>query len=363
MKLGKALLAVSGCLLPFSVLAQQPPQTAPAPGEPANPRDMTRITLHLKAASPDQIFQAIGQAGSIHFVPPASWGKNKDILANVDMDNRPFWLAALQLASPYGYSFDTATFTPADKRIKIQLTSGLSERKILQLPPLHMLARISRTQSKSIDLEVFADPMMQDWVFAAPIEVEELTDENGESILGKRSDDERLPPPSGMVTHHQIPVTRAVSKLSKFKGTIVLLTAPKVEVWEIAVPLAGPVQKKIDRTTYTVNSITRSQNRIEVKLHVKGPSDGGFKEGAAQLLVGPQSLIATDPTGTPWHISKAEGSYKSKVITAVGEYDYTLTFIPERGSGAVELNRLSWRLPLEMQNLELPFQFVDLPLR
>ena len=69
--------------------------------------------------------------------------------ANVKIDNQAFWSVTVQIAMRYGYTLDSSSYLPWDRRARIQLSPPIGARKINVSGPLTISPEMTRKQAKS----------------------------------------------------------------------------------------------------------------------------------------------------------------------------------------------------------------------
>ena len=322
----------------------------------------TTVSGEWKNTPIAEVFQDMGRQGGVEFAPwPVKlWEQHEPQKINAVLQTRGFWDGTLEVARSSKLRIVPVSLSGQDRRVRVIEEKSTPEPTWVSRPVISgpMTLVLEAMPMGGLELVAYADPGCRDFVFAGEVELTEATNRQGESLLQEHK--KQLPPAPAMITRHALPVKLGVGagETDRVRGSFTMLMASKVEEWKIANPIAAAkTTRQCGRYTYTFGSLVKKDGQYELQLSTKGPSNGGFKSQMQNLMVGEQALLAVDAAGGRWRITQIAGNYLAKEMTGLSYCDYTLKLAPENPANSGEIASLSWRLPLEVSNVNVPFDF------
>jgi hypothetical protein len=395
---------------PEKTHALTPAQAAELVGGP------TLITLHLKEVEPKIFFEQLWAQAKL---PPMSGYhsvmRSPQPLISIDCDNQPFWSVVREVAQKSQISVDEIGRSSAD----IQLTPapgarGLDGEAIFAGPFLMTVSTIERKQRRrvrvsaepeqtsaedqlQVGFNLFSDPKLPLAADSTTVAIEQATDDKGRSLL------------SGQPTTGQPMVFRAGGnakfalyarllfeppaenggRLATLKGVARGFLITRTETWEIAdiAQAEGQSHGALPEPLGAENVISGEDVRAAMgaraavaRYVVKqvAPTEKGYAlelsfvrsrtplENRALSAVIFDDLRFVDDKGIELGVKKSGGRGAFGVSDARREVlqDYTRRIQVIRGSqnSASGPVKMIWKIPTEFQEVEIPFEFSDLPL-
>lgn len=364
----------------IATLAALPQSVAVSVASPTQPgANVTPVTIHQNLQPPAEVFAQLSKQGGISLVawPEGLWDHMGVKTFTLNADRQPFWSVTLQAADACGLSIRRSVSGDSTRSVELHpARQSLAPTQISVAGPLVMVAESVSRQQKTdlargqtqaqctLDLRVYADPALKNYRFLAVPELDEATDDNGNSLVPAKPDTSILPPAAALVTLHQVPLALPADpgkRIQTLHGSLTLLLASQTEDFVID-PLAQNAQaRQIGKYTYTWQGMTRKEDGYELTLHIKGPADE-MSVAVRDLIVSPQSILPVDASGNRYEISDIAATFSAKKITGVGNAIYSLTVKPARAAQTGPIRTITWRLPKEIANQEVQFEFHDLPM-
>lgn len=327
----------------------------------------TEITLPTGGSSPAQVYNELARQSGVKFDVFPTWLFDKsDARISVQATDLKFWDAALLVGQKLGVDYDTISLSPLERTVRVSAAHAkpLPHAQFSSGPVVYTIepSRDANATPGALDLVAYVDPAIRNFVFADEPDITQATDMRGNSLTRVNLPEHHITPPAGMITRHPLNLFVAREGIASLRGGMTMIIASQITRWDIDKPAsAARVARKLGKTTYSFESLARKGDEYELKLYIKGPANGGFKAGAQDLVVGEEALQLTDAAGKRWTMTQVAAHYDARELTAIGQYRYTIRLSPERGAG--EIVKLSWSIPGELSNLEVPFEFKDVPTR
>lgn len=390
------VFALAGLLVFPLVLAAQPTAGTLSPPPAALPVTMpeaaqllggpTLVTLHLKDATTQAVLDALSKQSG---VPLRLLFIDEAIPApkyTIDIEKQPFWTALVEVCRQL-------QLVPqlAGDRIFQDLLPGNPDDNLGAVIPVHPMITLTaremrheHTFSLKADKGVFQTPQevhaiyFNGWALVDPkIRVAPNTTINVDITEAIDDKGQELPHEQGGASFVQSPVLwdlqinlggrgDAGKKLARLKGIIKAFVVAKSERWELNdLANAGPVTKTIKTAqgneTYRLVDLAQDGKQYEVTLGITRPAqaaptpdeDVNIQQlrNARQDLGSLTRLLDAQGRDIPYLSSKVEGE-------AV-----TLIFGRQEGENAAGApTRLVFDIPLEFRELQIPFEFKDVPL-
>lgn len=339
----------------------------------------TLVSLRMKEAAPAEVFAELSRQMGVSFRPPMAdfWKHYPLKKLSVDAQRQPGWLVALQVADACGLQYvpgpgNTVQISMRGWPVTPKPTSAFGPL-VMQVDAVrhdktvNLGAPEARRSPLQLVMSVYTDPSLKSYRFLGQPQVEQATDSEGASLAPEKVDASKvLAPEPGTISQQVVELVYPETPgktIALVRGSVTMLVASQIQDWVIENPAAASgASRKLGKYTCTFTSLTRKDQGYELKLQVKGPANGGFRSPVQDLVVGEGSILPVDAAGNRWRISEVSGHYDAREMTAVGHFDYTITLAPEEAGKAGAITRLTWRLPQELSNVEVPFEFRDLPM-
>lgn len=364
-------------------------QTADAPLAPDAPAAAAAaagtITMHLKDALPEDLFSELTkQYGVKFYTEPGSLFDEPQMqrTLSIDLDKQGFWPAMKQICDATGV-YPQNNYGNNNRRIGLGRNNpGWAKRPFCMAEQFMITAdQISRNRSKDIGNEeakgqdnvslqftVYADPKLRLGKVSSQVELEEITDENGLSLLPENrqnnhyygSDSAR-----GFIWSLSAsfnPPAEVGKKIATFKGSLRGTVYVKTEKWEVANILqAQNESKEFGTNTYTIKKVTpQSQGKsyvVELEMKSSTPNEADripfAAYNTAQLLDGKGGVYQNQGGG---------GSMSPQLET------YTINFYGNEYSGNGNNKgpgvpvKFVLEVPTEVKQITIPVSFTDLPM-
>lgn len=415
-----ALLLSCGCLA--LACHAQPPDAAPGPKiiervsleqAQALVGGPTLITLRFKEAAPRLVWEELLRQANISPLGADEWlWKQHEAPISVDMEARPLWEAVGELEEKSGLSLyfgssrpepflagaeqGAASFPglmgPRSSSGSFRIVAG--EITWMQLRSLFLtrrraeedargdaaaLATTSDWNTRTLSLQVLADPKFS-FIRAAEASVDEAVDEKGHSLLTPITVQGVLwlaAPPTASINIARADAANATGAgekpsrtIARLKGRVRLVFASRIEKWQAPAalnmaPLSHSIMTPEGGEDYFIPTIGKGPYGYAMSWTVKGTRvQAEWKPGQprpllrseAQLMVLNSQLSLIDTEGKT-HMAEASNS-----SGGIESHSETVNFSSPAEGGAWTPARLVWNIPVEWKEVEVPFEFTDLPL-
>lgn len=388
---------LAGSLLVQTPLVQaQPPGGAAAPPVAALPITLaeigttvggpTLITMHLKDATAQAVLQELTrQAGvpvrllfSDDALPPQKY--------TLDIEKQPFWTALLEVCR----QLQLAPQLAGDRNIQDLLPGNPDDATgaLIPINPLMTLTAREMRHEHSFSLKNANGALQaqQDthsiyfngWALVDPkihvapnttvnVDITEAVDEKGQELPHEQGGASFVQSPALWDLQLNLGGRADAGKtLASLKGIIKAFVVSKNEKWEVAdLANAGPTTKTVKtpqgNETYRLVDLAQNGKQYEVTIGVTRPAQA---EPAPDEDVNIQQLrTARQDLGSFTRLLDAQGRDIPYISSKIDGEAITLTFGRQEGENAAGApNRLVLDIPVEFRELQIPFEFKNVPL-
>ena len=340
----------------------------------------TRITLHLHDSPAPDAFRELARQLHQEIIPdpPELWQRKPSPKVTIDADSTPFWEVMRQMCRQAGVEPD---FGDNGRFKLIESTEGKwADTPATAVGPLLVRAeRIAQTRTVEfarpltpdfscvLSLNVLTEPKMRIIAAGCSMTIESAVDEKNNSLLPEDADD---PPFSPFGDHTQfweaqVDLMRPAKsglKIAQLKGTVHLLIPDKIETLDVPAILGVlELEQTICGRRLTIHKAQKIKGgyEVQVTLFRNGLSDAKWKQWRNPL----DMVRLVDAQGLQIYFSGV-------TETTMDEQQCSLTIqfenpnnMPNGVGGPVgPPAKLRWEVPRELRELQIPFQFRDLPL-
>ncbi len=339
------------------------------------------VTIRMKGAHPKEVFAELArQAGAqLRPNPTNLWESREWPKVDLDIDQQPFWQAMREICSKVGVSPQTS----GRERDMVIMDRNASGRPFGEAPAvvagpflivanyinrshyvdLNQPANVRRTAT--IQLSVYAEPKIRVVQAAYAPDVEECVDARGNDLAMPRNAAVTLhmqPPSGGWMWNMSVslqPKADTGDRIARLKAATRFMMQTKSETVEVDNVMAA-------------SNVTRTIGGRKFLLKdIKKIGDNNY---ATQLTVYKAGWSAQEWTmAYAWNTFRlvdAEGNDLSRVgvsQTSAGadQMNVTLQFQRLNWAGqreAGEPAKLVWEVPTQTREVEIPFEFKDIPL-
>ncbi|HYE19088.1 MAG TPA: hypothetical protein VEA69_11625, partial [Tepidisphaeraceae bacterium] len=339
----------------------------------------TRVTLSLKDAKPQEAFAALGKQARYEFptMPPTLWQQAANGSITVRHDDVDFWTAFKDLCQKSGVYPQ-----PYGNQGRMTLQQGSSPQwggpSVVSGPFLVVANRIQRTNSVefatpdnvqrecTLTLTALAEPKVRVVQSSYNVNVREAVDENGNSLVADGQASYGMSSGQQWMWNLQArlayPDKNPGQRLVRFRGSMKFLVQLDSEVFEVTdVMTAKPVERRIANRRIAFKQAKKqneNQYEVQVTLHRDGmpQAEWGAMSSSAhgvKLLDKDGRALSSNGWGTSSDGQKLEFNWTFGRQQHFGGGD---------GGKPGEPYRLTWEIPTETREMEVPFEFKDLRL-
>ena len=340
---------------------------------------VTLVTLHLKDTPAKEAFEALKKQTGMDIAPSHDqfwdprFNRNSGAVT-IDVDRQPYWTVVRELCAQTGLSVDSFGR-------EMHLNNG--DRGRMKAPmclqgPFMFLATGSqyyrqtnygadqnRNEQLSIQIMVYPEPKIQLMGYTWNPQITEAVDEKGNSLLISN----RGVGPDNWMEHETAhtysialqPLKDRGQKLAKFKGSIRVRVASQTEKLEIPDVLNGQsTEKTLGGYRIVVKDGKRNgqQGQVVVEMYrqqgwmtrlsrMGAGSDATWPRPDSIRFIGPNGQVFRN---NGWGGGGGDSERKYSTSFSIGLLE------------ADEALKLVWEIPTEFKELDLPFDFTDLPL-
>jgi hypothetical protein len=331
------------------------------------------VTLQENSISPEQAFANLGELVGATFKPSQErlWSDSgRPSSIDVDIQNQPFWIAVnklcelsrveIQFGSEAAIRLSSGNEGGAWGNSPVAITGPLMivGSELHRTHTADLREPVSIRKELYLAITIYIDPRVRLTQNVEPFKIREAVDEKGQHFTQFQTDSHgTFQSPYILMNslHLELPESPG-QKVAKLAGTASFLADVNTQNWEIQLPLTAPAVRKVGRFPVTVEKVERSNNQFRVNVRCKC-AKGEEKEfaryhSAFQDFV--RRIEMRDENDNVWRTSGSSGSLNSQ------EVSYTLDLSADEGTG--EPSRLIWPLPDDVQEINLPFEFTNLPM-
>ena len=336
------------------------------------------ITLHMKGAKPAEVFAEIARQASaeLRASPVNLWESKSFPAIDIDMDRVPFWQAIGNICDKFGLA--------PQNNMAMEMVIGEKSAgpklwgeapSVISGPFLVVCASINR--SHSIDLNqaknvrrtctvqfmIYPEPKMRVLQGTHAVRIEEAVDENGNTLAIPAV----LPPDLGFNTNtwpwnmsaSLMPQVNTGQKITHFRGSGRFVIQTRCEQAEIGdIQNVRGVSKVVAGKRFTFKEMRRQGNQYVamITLYRAGwaPNEWNY------MTYAQQTFRMLDAQGVPL-MRLGNGSSGG----GPEQMDIDIQFQRQNWNGtenAGEPVKLVWEVPVETKEINVPFEFTDLPL-
>jgi len=335
------------------------------------------ITLHMKAAKPGQVFAEISRQASAQLRPsPVNLWESKSFPAiDIDIDRQPFWQAIGEICNKFGVAPQNnmaMEMVIGDRNAGPKLWGEAPS--VISGPFLVVCGYINR--SHSIDLNqaknvrrsctvqfmIYPEPKMRVLQGTHSVRIEEAVDEKGNSLAIPG-----LPPDMGFNTNtwpwnmsaSLMPQGNTGQKIARLRGSGRFIIQTRSEQAEIGeVQNARGVTKIVAGKRFMLKEVRKQGNQYVAMITLYR---AGWSPNEWNYMMYPQQTFRmVDARGVPL-MRLGNGSSGG----GPDQMDIDIQFQRQNWNGtenAGEPVKLFWEVPVETKEINVPFEFTDLPL-
>ncbi|HEV8290645.1 MAG TPA: hypothetical protein VGP94_01920, partial [Tepidisphaeraceae bacterium] len=334
------------------------------------------ITLHMKGASPKEVFAEISRQASAELRPsPVNLWESKSWPAvDLDFERQPFWQAIGEVCNKFGLA--------PQNNMAMEMVIGEKSAgpklwgeapSLISGPFLIVCGYINR--SHSIDLNqaanvrrsctvqfmIYPEPKMRVLQGTHSVRIEEAVDEKGHTLAIPG-----LPPDMGFNTNtwpwsmsaSLMPQVNTGKQIARLRGSgrfIIQTRAEQAEIGEVQ--NARGVTKIVAGKRFTLKEVRKQGNQYVamVTLYRAGWSPNEWN----YMMYPQQTFRMVDARGVPlMRLGNGTGG------GGPDQMDIDIQFQRQNWNGtenAGEPVKLLWEVPVEMKEIGVPFEFTDLP--
>jgi hypothetical protein len=343
--------------------------------------DTAPITMHLESAPTTEVLAELAKLTGVQITvwPENLWEQYKHnhdgppASISVDADNKSFWQVMQQISeasklSPFAMGAESVITMQFN-----QSPGGLFGKRPTSIGPsatitANSLERqhtvnldsetVEPTRRCGVNLTAYVDPRLRMIKYHSQPTVETATDENGTILTGAAGNSAQM---QATQSKWQLPnlflpldYDPAVSKkLAVLKGSVHVSVASEIEKLEITdLPAASGMQKDVAGRTITIEEVKDENNSVSVELKItRGdvPKEQ-FRELTNDIF---QAVDLRSADGKRRNNSGGGGG---------GDDEINYSFSASYSNEAEKAVALVWEIPTKIEEVELPFEFKDLPL-
>ena len=328
------------------------------------------ITLHVKKASPAQVFAEISRQcfAPIHTAPDNLWDQSGFAPLTLDVDRKPFWEVVPRVCQHYGIDF-----RQDQEEMKLMRGGGrmvgLAHVEGAFLVVAHQISdsrqRIlgpgGREQRNfGINFSIYPEPKINVLRSGGAVDLSEVVDDHGNSLIPK--DSKRTNGWGSMMSFGSwnfyaplaYPAKNPGKRIVRFRASTSLQVQTRVQELSIADLLQmKPQSVTINNTRVTIDSMQKKNEFYELHLIVHQPNFGGPDWQPLMEQVQFRMKIY-DAAGHPMRFNNMNTSSNG------AQLDLRLMY---GGPGSPRPpEKLVWNIPLESKPLTVPINFDDIPL-
>ncbi|CAA9390794.1 MAG: hypothetical protein AVDCRST_MAG64-1190 [uncultured Phycisphaerae bacterium] len=346
------------------------------------------VTLRLKDATPAEAFSELSKQAfaAVRPLPDDLWQQGNWPAVTLDLRRQPFWVAVQELSAAAGVGLQ-----PSNDGLRLVRGPGqLGGPSVVRGAFLVVATQVNRSQTImlgnnpgqaarpplvrawsnefGVHLLVLPEPKLSVIRVNSGVRLEQAVDDKGND-LALPANARGNSYASGMGGAWSIyarlnyPAENAGARIARLAGTATFVVQTKSEKIEIPAPLTlRDAFRVVGGSRVTFHSMSRANDRIELKVSLAPDGNAAGADGArgvSSLFQSVQSrLRVLDAAGRPLDRRgfSSEGTGR--------EMRFTLHFAapPAGAPGAGDPSQLVWDVPTEWKDVDVPFEFKDLPM-
>jgi hypothetical protein len=348
----------------------------------------TLVTIRLASATPRQVFAELARQGytEIHPNPPDLLDSGDFAPADFDISGELFWSAMLQAcrtwdlsainASPGVLSLTRIAAAPATA-----ITTGRSAERIVGLAPCQvngafLVSAINISRTHTVDLSsrenirrycgiqilVLPEPKVRILQGSSTATITEAVDEHGNNLRPPVLQHDTLQSPYSpfWFAHCQLaPPLESGVRLARLRGFMRFVVQTRVETGQIDNPLAARnAQATVAGRRFILQSLTQKGDAYIARITAQR---AGANNNEFSGVNAPIQFQLLDEQGVPLGrqgLPQMRGATPEQVEIEVQFQRMSLADGPSPGEPA----RLIWDVPVDSREIEVAFEFKDLPL-
>ncbi len=347
------------------------------------------ITLHFKEASPKDIFDSLARQARSEFrvYPVQMWSQREWPKVSVDLDRQPFWVAMKEVCGKTGV-WPQPGYGGNDRRMTLTSNMGINwmntaasaqsgpfyivGQSINHSDTINLLQPANVQRDFSINLTAYSEPKLRVTSYASYLKLDEVVDDKGTSLLLAAPQYESMQSNSGW----QYPLYARLSypehpgtKIAKFKATAKFIIQTRSETVEVPLTadiLSGKEPKEVTKTVggrrYTLKTV-RKQNDQQYLVTTVCYRDGRNPQEWNQFqnsMFQTMGIQVVDDKGRPL---MNQGMRSNNTSGDTMEVTYEFSRIDNGEETRVgDPAKFMWEVPLEVKQIDVPFELHDLPM-
>lgn len=339
----------------------------------------TPVTIELKDATPREALEALAEKTGFRLEAynESSWDNANLPTITLSATDVPFWDVMLDMMKQGEFSIyqggdsEAMQFMPqrniggpslvslprSDHGSFVVLAQSLQRQSSLQLSDPQNISR-----SLSLQLVVLAEPKVNVLRYTYQPQLEEAVDDKGNSLAPQRHGSSFGSSGSRQFMWNiNVPLQQPEnggSTLKSLRGSFKVTVQTRSESVDVPdIMTTEPVTRKVGDLTITVHPAQRQDDRrFEVKLVVeRGPNMD--QQSFYNMLNQVRGIQLLDADGNTYRYSGRNSS------TSGDRAEMTARFYTRGNNDSIgEPARLVWEIPVNVQDIDVPFTFTDLPL-
>ncbi|MDF2440236.1 MAG: hypothetical protein JWN98_1220 [Abditibacteriota bacterium] len=398
---------IIACLVGFAAttsLIAQPPDPVKSPDSPPiTPAELLQllgikpqhISLHLKEVEPQQVLDELSRQTGLTFQLVEMGPEQKAKPVTVDIDGKEFWPTLNELSKQMGVSFrrdsGTSGFRVWSSQFAQERGNGPQSQSLLGVLRADNIAR-SRTlswdaeskatsvESLNLSLRLHLDPRIDLIGSSYQPTIEAAVDNIGRSLTQPRLNLDHLNMFDGPIFNEgasqhlnvslRAPAPQA-QRIAHLKGSLRLRVTTRREIWQVDVDQDKPRTKTIQRNGIPVTMSAGPWRFAGAAYEI----EFAIREAEALPDAIPGAIPPAAPNRRIWGFSTfgtirlldAQNRELSRTVSngrsSSSGLESRMSFSSRGGENTPgEPAKLVWVTPVEWKDVEVPFEFTDLPL-
>jgi hypothetical protein len=331
------------------------------------------LNLQLEATPPEEAFAELSKQAGVKFTPNMQdiWAKSDPVDAKVE--NGYFWPVFIDMCQQANIRFNPQFYSGDARSLQI-FSSEQGIDSFTQYPWVNargcVILAMNANRNYSVQYGAHRDVNTNFGIQAILLidpgvqisgnpqaEVAEAVDENGTSLVPQQNGGIYYGS-NGPSLYRNVHINlryppNAGKKLVRLKGAIKATVASKLET--LVADLAGefkPQTKELTSATAQIKSVkvTDTSAEVQATVHVKRQLQGMEYQSMWDLL---QNIQVTDEKGNPCLLN-------SRNLNQTDPNTFTATMKYSVQNAGGKPAKATWVLPVETQEVRLPFEFKDL---